>query len=212
MATSRKNQQSLIVVQEGASGKVDLKEDDPDIVARMLNYDVSTSHLGSTADVAIGSSMINARMYFIADKYDIGLLKDLAKTKFKDAVKEGWRSERFAKVVEEVYENTVPSDYGLRECLLSVIKQQKKNLREQTTFMELVRSGGDFAVDVIDAWTNDEPSAVKASGKRILTSYICHQAGARWLYTPWEGDNGRCLDCRRELFVDVQGKVCERTN
>ena len=72
--------------------------------------------------------MIHVQVYFIADKSDIGLLKELVKQNFEDALKIGWRSEVFTTVIEAIYETTVPPDCGLRDCLISVIKQHMEYL------------------------------------------------------------------------------------
>ena len=145
---------------------IDLKEDDPDTVARMLqfcytyDYQIIVDDKALASDVVVDPMLVNARIYFVADKYDIGPLKDLAKKKFEEVVKEQWRLESFPTVIKAIYENTLPSD-SLRVCLVSVVKRHKKELRESIAFMEVVRSGGDFAADVFDAWTNDRAPAVR---------------------------------------------------
>ncbi len=102
--------------------------------------------------------MVNARMYFFADKYDVGLLKDLAEMRFQEALKGRWRFDSFTTIVEVVDDNTLPSN-GLRASLISVIKQHRRDLRDSVAFTKLVQCDGDSAVDVIDAWTNKEAPA-----------------------------------------------------
>lgn len=220
IAKSQNNWQSLILIQEGASGKIDLKEDDPDTVARMLrfcytyDYGIIPDNQTAAPDTEDVPMMAHARIYFIADKYGIGLLKDLAKKNFQEVGKEKWRSESFPTVIEAIYENTLPSD-GLRACLVSIIKQHKKDLSESVPFMDVVRSGGDFAADVFDGWTNDGVPTAKALGHKNLTAKIlqdtfyCRTAGTQRWFTLWERDNGLCSVCGHRLFMDKQGKVLE---
>jgi len=199
---------------------IDLKEDDPDTVARMLqfcytyDYQIIVDDKALASDVVVDPMLVNARIYFVADKYDIGPLKDLAKKKFEEVVKEQWRLESFPTVIKAIYENTLPSD-SLRVCLVSVVKRHKKELRESIAFMEVVRSGGDFAADVFDAWTNDKAPAVSASGyERMIPKtdneeYWCHASASYWVYTLSEAKNGHCRHCLRGLILDHKGKICE---
>ena len=101
--------------------------------------------------------MAHARVYAIADKYGVGLLKDLAKQKFALAVQTTnvANISSFIAAIEVVYTTTLGSDQGLRDCILRELKEFKQELRDSDDFMALFLSGlgdGEFAVEVIDAW------------------------------------------------------------
>lgn len=98
---------------------------------------------------------VNAGMYIIGDRYNIMDLKELAKNKFSYALNAGaWRKQSFPDVIRTIYDNTLPTDRGLRDCLVPTLQKYKKELRAQGRFMKVVRTHGDFAVDLIDAWGN----------------------------------------------------------
>ena len=85
-------------------------------------------------------------MYFAGDKYDIGGLKMLAKAKFSAALVQGWDQEdHFPEAIRMVYENTVSSDRGLRECLKPILVVHKQKLQSNEKFMDMVETNGEFA-------------------------------------------------------------------
>ncbi|KAL8923528.1 MAG: hypothetical protein Q9172_003064 [Xanthocarpia lactea] len=108
----------------------------------------------------------NALMYVAGDKYDISGLKLLAKAKFSAALVDGWDKEDLADIIRFIYTNTIPSDRGLRDCLMPILIQHKQSLRADHTFMKVVETVGMFAVDLIDAWTNpNEPASLLKLGR-----------------------------------------------
>ena len=109
------------------------KEDDPDTVGKMIDfcYNYDYDRLSLTFDGEYTSSMSHARMYLIADKYHISLLRDLARKEFKDDIQGSLRPERVVNLIEAVYENTVSSDRDLKHYLPSVLNQYKSELRRK---------------------------------------------------------------------------------
>ncbi|KAL9012086.1 MAG: hypothetical protein Q9173_003122 [Seirophora scorigena] len=97
---------------------------------------------------------LNVGMYVIGDRFDLSQLRDLAKEKFSAALIERWNQEDLAEVIRTIYDNTMPSDRPLRDCLVPTLQQNRKALRENEDFMNLVKTHGDFAVDLVDAWGN----------------------------------------------------------
>ncbi len=104
-------------------------------------------------------SRLSRRVYAIADRYGVGLLKDLAKENFATAITETRSADidSFIAAIEVVYTSTLGSDRGLRDCLLPKLREFKQQLRDSDEFMALIIEGfgeGEFAVEVIDAWAN----------------------------------------------------------
>ncbi|KAL8722652.1 MAG: hypothetical protein Q9225_000884 [Loekoesia sp. 1 TL-2023] len=97
---------------------------------------------------------INASMYIIGDRYDLRELKDLAREKFSIALVDRWDKEDLPDVIRTIYENTLPTDRALRDCLVPTLQKHQRALRNDEDFMEVVKTHGDFAVDLIDAWRN----------------------------------------------------------
>ncbi|KAL9137821.1 MAG: hypothetical protein Q9175_000955 [Cornicularia normoerica] len=140
---------------EGCLGSIELKEEDPQYAGILLRYfyvhDYQLDDLGSPPLVA------NARVYAIADKYGVGLLKELAKQNFAMNIRDIKAADvpSFIAAIEVVYTSTLGSDRGLRDCILPKLKNSKQQLRDSDEFMTLILSGlcdGEFAVEVIDAW------------------------------------------------------------
>lgn len=154
---------------EGVTGTIDLKEDDPETIGMMVHWFYKgdyvahpkniyvTHHANTTLVVIVLIAHLN--IHAIADKYDIGLLKELAKAKFFDVLKEHryreddyWIKHCFPKIVVGVYDSTTESDRELRHYILAITKDIWDYLREQPSFMDIVRSNADLAVDIIDLW------------------------------------------------------------
>ena len=106
----------------------------------------------------------HARMYAIADKYSVPLLKELAKERFATCLKniesKGIQSldiPTLATAIEIIYTTTPDSDRGLRDAIIPIMIQFKTQLRASDEFMGLIMSNlgeGEFAVEVIDAFAN----------------------------------------------------------
>ena len=101
----------------------------------------------------------HARMYAIADKYSVSLLKELAQEKFSASLKDIQSLDIpiFAAAVEIIYTTTLASDRGLRDAIIPTLIKFKAQLRASDLFMSLVVPGlgeGEFTVDVIDAFAS----------------------------------------------------------
>ncbi|KAL8978830.1 MAG: hypothetical protein Q9177_006299, partial [Variospora cf. flavescens] len=96
--------------------------------------------------------VLNAGMYIIGDRFDLSHLKALAEEKFSAALIDRWDKEDLPGVIRTIYDNTMASDRPLRDRLVPVLIQHKKALRENEDFMDLVKTHGDFAVNLVDAW------------------------------------------------------------
>lgn len=127
----------------------------------------------------IPASVAHARVYAIADKYAVGLLKDLAKARFSLAVRNIGAADIASLVAatEVVYDSTPSSDRGLRNCIKPKLIEFKQQLRDSDEFMALFGSGlsgGDFAVEMLDAWANLNPKR-----RNYLLGYIsCYHRAA----------------------------------
>ena len=156
---------SLKTIKEGVSGEINLQEDDPDMVDKMLCFLYTSDY----QDDAGGCRplLVDAKMYAIGDKYRINALKSLANTKFSDALDAGWDIVSFPEVIETVYTTTPASDRGLRDCVAPVLLEHKEELHGHEGFVSLIKnnlSDGEFAMDVIHAWT-EFSSPEKGSSK-----------------------------------------------
>lgn len=105
----------------------------------------SRPHLPDTGgDLDVARLTVNAKMYALADKYDIPDLKALAKVKFEEAVLQDWESLAFAHAAELVFETTYHSDQGLRSVVISTIDQHR-SLVNYEEVQNLMNSGNGMA-------------------------------------------------------------------
>jgi hypothetical protein len=87
-------------------------------------------------------------MYAVADFYGVSGLKELANKKFRDAVRDYWDSNDFAKAVEVVYTTTVPRDCGLRQVVMDVLKNHM-GLLNKPAIETVMREIPGLAFDVL---------------------------------------------------------------
>jgi hypothetical protein len=86
--------------------------------------------------------MFNAKIYIIADQYNIPSLKNLAKTKYEVAVTETWDPVVFTKAVRFLWENTVESDRLMRDAVAEIAGKRIHILLECDAFVALMEAKG----------------------------------------------------------------------
>jgi hypothetical protein len=72
--------------------------------------------------------LTHAKMYEIADKYDVMGLKDLVKAKFTRACQNFWDDPAFAKAAYHAFSTTPGHDKGLRDIISKTIADHMKSL------------------------------------------------------------------------------------
>jgi speckle-type POZ protein len=96
------------------------------------------------------SSMVyDARVYQIADKYDIPALKAHSMDKFGVAITTGWSMDDFPLAVSVVYSSTPSGDRGLRDSVVETSCTNIDKLLQHDSFSKLLRETPDFAADLI---------------------------------------------------------------
>lgn len=93
--------------------------------------------------------VFDAKVYQIADKYDIQALRKHARRKFKDAVSPGWSVDDFSKAVKTTWKRTFTTDRGLRDLILKASCLHINELLKNKRFRGLLSKNSDFAVDLI---------------------------------------------------------------
>lgn len=84
-----------------------------------------------------------AQRYALGDKYDIPLLRDLAKDKFEFGCKGTPDAQHLTSAIEELYSSTLSSDRGLRDIAIRTAMANSQVLLEDSEFNNMV-----------DAWEN----------------------------------------------------------
>ncbi|KAI9695910.1 MAG: hypothetical protein M1836_006027 [Candelina mexicana] len=95
--------------------------------------------------------VLNARVYTIAEKYDIWALKKLAQHKFEERVTgNGWNDEGFSLAIREVFEWTTDKDKGLRRVLVRVAAENVTVLCDRGEFKSVLDDIPDFTRRLLD--------------------------------------------------------------
>lgn len=95
--------------------------------------------------------LVDFHMYLMADKYDITSLKAKACEKFKAIASKAdvWNEPGIVQVLQAVRQGTPKDDSGVRPILRTYMQAWVSNFARVKQVQELVRSDGDFAVDLV---------------------------------------------------------------
>ncbi|KAI9878895.1 MAG: hypothetical protein M1830_010199 [Pleopsidium flavum] len=180
---------------EAETRTIELKEDDPYMVWRMILYLYCLDYNDlkvvlpsgvSSEDFANNAILINVHMYTMGDKYGIGGLKKVAEAKFEDAVKQMENPLQFLPAVVKIYKSTPAADRGLRDVTVRLATLSVKSLMASTTFKEIVVKVPEFACDVIN-WTSK--NATKPATTFLTSCRGCHKN------TYGKIEKLRCAEC-----------------
>ncbi|KAI4666976.1 uncharacterized protein J4E79_001657 [Alternaria viburni] len=93
--------------------------------------------------------LIHAKMYEIADKYDIPGLKDLVKVKFRLACKLSWNTLAFGNAAHYAFSTTPDDDKGLRDIVTDTIAAHMKALLKLPEIGALLIEFNGLAYDLL---------------------------------------------------------------
>jgi len=168
--------------QEAAEGTIELPDDDLPIVEAMLNFLYHFDYQASTSPM-----IFNAKVYGIADKYNIPTLKSKAIEKSRKSVETCWSMDDFPHAIREIYSSTPGNDRGLRDLVVKIACEHMETLSEQPEFRILLEEAYGFAADVV-------LFMARGSFERIKT-HKCPNCGKTWEGVAPSGPNYYCLRC-----------------
>ncbi len=141
---------------------IELEGNEPDVVEQLLRFmyfgDYSdgrdTASTLDTASVAFtietqGPILMNARVYAIAEQYDVQPLKARAKDKYEEVVRVNWDPSAFLASVELLYRHTPESDRLLRDVIITATREHASELIYREDFATLCVENGDIAFDIL---------------------------------------------------------------
>jgi hypothetical protein len=105
-------------------------------------------------------TIVHARMYVIADKYDVPGLKDAAESALESLLEEvGAKNSPMcfiAELLQIVYEMTPTHDRTLRDILYEFIKTHMRKFQGRKTVQDYALANHDFGIDLLrtqlDVW------------------------------------------------------------
>ncbi|KAG0646411.1 Kelch repeat and BTB domain-containing 5, partial [Hyphodiscus hymeniophilus] len=149
---------------EGINGVITLNDDDLDVFECLVSFFYKETYDDShnvTTTLAVPSSMndsfvgtsqallLNAKVYVMAEKFDIPELKKLATVKYEAAVPIDWNSEAMAASINVVYEETPQSDRSLKEVMIKAAGEHARYLLERSEFLSLCTQSNDVCLDLL---------------------------------------------------------------
>lgn len=178
-------------MQEGQSKRIELKEQNPHLAARMLQHLYSFDYSGQKTCLEgeeeschISELHTHAQMYALGDEYDIKDLKEEALWKFKNVMssKEGQSDEltTVIEVIHTVYATTPESDRGLRDAVVAFCVKNLELMKELPEFKSTVTLTPVCLVEILPGFLRrleDEKQRCTYCDKSRWDSAKCHNCG-----------------------------------
>ncbi|KAF4439482.1 hypothetical protein F53441_12589 [Fusarium austroafricanum] len=139
-------EESLQEDNEGFKGEQDGRAQQMQDLANLPNA-IGKQKLADLCDDMI----LSLRLYVMADKYDVPVLRLLARDRFYHSAKVVWKeAECFPAVVDELYETAPPTDIVMKEivCRLVAASLHDRDVRDK--MRPVMIKHGEFAVGVMD--------------------------------------------------------------
>jgi len=93
-------------------------------------------------------------MFFLED------LKALSTAKLQRKLQDLWTCDSFPECVREIYTSTPNSDRAMRSAVVEVAKVHTIELGKKAIFKDLIREGGDFAVQYFESVIFPAPAVI----------------------------------------------------
>ena len=169
----------LIALQEAKTDQIDLPDDDPNILFKLINYlYVLNYDNGVTlpsppvqcADYITSQLAIHVSVYFLADKYGVNGLTKLATSYIMTAFKErqsqisspmldSTRFSNIAPTMEKIYDS-VPSTGDVLWCsILAYLKEEWKSFIKVPAFQDFLLQRPDVSVALLEHASKPPPAA-----------------------------------------------------
>ncbi|KAM3068339.1 hypothetical protein ACMFMG_009478 [Clarireedia jacksonii] len=178
---------------ESKDGRIHLQGDDVFAVEAMLQFMYTFDYNASGGAKSSSSPMVfNAKVYSIADKYEVLSLKSHAKQKFETTVDTCWDMDDFPHAITEVYNSTPSVDQGLRKVVVDAACKHIDQLLSKQEFRDVLEGTEGFAPDV----TQTLAMCQRQSKTSSQVKYRCPNCSKQWeAVLPLVGDNYCCIHC-----------------
>ncbi|KAI1263793.1 BTB/POZ protein [Xylariaceae sp. FL1019] len=130
-----------------------LHEVDADVVTALVQY---MYHFDYKPPENAYATVFHAKVYSLADRYQMPQLKQHSKKKFDSAMKKFWLHQQAGPIsselflaLDEIYTSTPDNDRGLRDIITRHCHNNKKLLETDTSFHMILREVPALAVDMI---------------------------------------------------------------
>ncbi|KAF2002433.1 hypothetical protein P154DRAFT_462410 [Amniculicola lignicola CBS 123094] len=144
---------------EGSSGELGFNEGSGAAHWRVLEY----MYTGDYSDDLSSNFeddpplLKDPRVYALADMFFLEDLKALSTIKMQKKLQTLWTCDSFPDCIREIYASTPNSDHAMRSAVIEVARVHVRELGKKAIFKDLIREGGEFAVDFFESITYGEP-------------------------------------------------------
>lgn len=143
---------------------------------------------GGSDQASVSPMIFHLKVYSIADKYDVLVLKSQASEKFAKLVKTCWDMDDFPCAITEIYSSTYGTDRGLRDLVIETVCEHIYALLEKQDFQTVLEETPGFAADVTRVIAQCVPS-------KNCRCYRCPNCGKSWEAVLSPRGSYRCLYC-----------------
>jgi hypothetical protein len=165
---------SLTLPQEAVTGIINLEDDEPEIVSKMIDFLYTAKYAD---DPQTDLLMQSVKIYVIGEKYDVPTLKHYAKWKFDDAIHSKWNAKSFAAALKLMYEETPDKDRLLKDMAIDAAGYHMKELLASEDFAAVCQENGQIAFEILKV--TEEFAAVDfappITSDLLATSKACPQ-------------------------------------
>ncbi|QDS67614.1 hypothetical protein FKW77_004167 [Venturia effusa] len=158
---------------ESQSGEIKLEDDDPMAVKAMIDaiYRADYSHGDNNVPSASLRFHAMVSVYALGDKFDIFLLRKLAKENFELGCKAIPEAQHLTSAIEEVYSSTLSSNRGLRDIAIRTAIRDSRVLWDDLDFNNMVERVGEFGRDMAKALCIGEKRKLRYSCEHCVNRF-----------------------------------------
>lgn len=211
-------QSTVLAAQADSSstGIIDLAEDQAELVESMLQFLYFRDYSEGPHPL-----LFNAKMYAIAQKYEIPALEHLAARKYENTLETDWDTSQFVESLRFTHERASNTD-ELKEIAIHWAGLKAKTLAEEPAFADLCRERGDIGHAVLQASLHQRGSGesirkTPPKEDRGHSTFIPHfNMGAEDKHHKVKAPQGVCAKCgmqaRKSRGYKAKGWYCEGCN
>lgn len=158
--------------QEAQQRKITFEEDEDTLIEQMLLYLYTMKYpqTSPSTNRTAQDMLIDARVYALADKYELVDLKTKAKRAFERLLAEHYDDALFRDAATLVYESTLQEDRGLREPLLDILWYNKATLLLKPGVQECIMAHEGFKNDVVESLFMDPGGSVEQQAVNVAAT------------------------------------------
>ncbi|KAJ6276571.1 hypothetical protein J3E71DRAFT_187155 [Bipolaris maydis] len=138
---------------EGSSGVLTFNNDSEAAYWRVFEYLYTGDYPDDLLhDIEDDPALLKEpRVYALAEMFFLEDLKAVAVAKLQQKLQDLWTSDSFPECIQEIYATTPENDVGMRSAVVEIAKVHVKELISKDIFKDLIREGGDFAVEYFES-------------------------------------------------------------